>query len=91
MNLRELRDKIDRIDKTVVKLINERTKLVVQIGRLKAKKKTGVYVPDREREIYNRVTRLNKGPLPSKTLKAIYREIMSGGKSCQRLSRQRSG
>lgn len=84
MNLRELRNKIDRIDKTIVKLINERTKLVVQIGRLKAKKKTGVYVPNREREVYNRVTRLNKGPLPSKALKAIYREIMSGALSLEK-------
>lgn len=91
MSLRELRAKIDAIDRTMVKLLNQRTKLALRIGRLKASKRAGVYVPNREREIYNRVTRLNKGPLPSKALKAIYREIMSGGKSCQRLSRQRSG
>ncbi len=49
-----------------------------KIGRLKAKSKKNIYSPDRERVIYDRIEKVNKGPLSNETLKSIYREIMSG-------------
>lgn len=58
--------------------MNERAKLSVEIGRLKAKSKKSIYSPDRERTVYERINRINKGPLSSDTLESIYREIMSG-------------
>jgi chorismate mutase/prephenate dehydratase len=78
MNLEELRKKVDRIDANILRLLNQRALLALQIGKLKAKRREGVYVPDRESEIMNRIKRLNKGPLSEDALKAIYREIMSG-------------
>jgi len=35
-------------------------------------------VPDREKEVYQRVEKLNKGPLSNYALQAVYAEIMSG-------------
>ncbi len=49
-----------------------------KIGRLKVKSKKSVYSPERERVVYERIEKNNKGPLSNETLKSIYREVMSG-------------
>ncbi len=77
MKLSELRKAVDRVDDQVLALLNKRANLTKKIGALKAKRNEGVYVPDREKQIYRRLTRQNSGPLSEKSIKAIYREIMS--------------
>jgi chorismate mutase/prephenate dehydratase len=76
MNLEDLRKKIDQIDAKLVELLNERAQVVIQIGKVKAN--GPVYSPDREKQVLKRIAGLNKGPLPDKTLCAIWRELMSG-------------
>lgn len=78
MSLEELRKKIDAIDEKLVELINERAKIVVEIGKLKQAESTPIYSPDREKMVLEKIASINKGPLPDKTLAAIWREIMSG-------------
>lgn len=77
MNLPDHRKAIDRIDQQLIRLLNERTRHVLEIGRLKRRQRQEIYAPHRERAVLQRVTRLNKGPLPNDSLRAIYREIMS--------------
>jgi chorismate mutase/prephenate dehydratase len=76
MNLEDLRKKIDQIDTKLVELLNERAQVVIQIG--KVKNGGPVYAPDREKKVLARIAELNKGPLPDRTLAAIWRELMSG-------------
>jgi len=78
MSLEELRKKIDAIDERLVELINERAQVVVQIGKLKEAGSEPIYVPHREKAVLDKIAELNKGPLPDKTLQAIWRELMSG-------------
>ncbi|MFC1739486.1 prephenate dehydratase [Planctomycetota bacterium] len=78
MSLEELRKQIDEIDHQLVNLLNKRARIVVDIGKLKNKSEKPVYAPDREKEVLKRITGANKGPLPDKTLVAIWRELMSG-------------
>ncbi len=84
MNMRELRQKINKIDGQILRLINERTKLALEIGRIKAREKKEYYVPDREKEVYGRLVKENKGPLSPKSVQAIYREIMSAALSLEK-------
>ncbi len=77
MRLTNLRKKIDKIDKEIVLLLNKRASLARNVGSLKRRTGKGVYVPDREAEIYKNISGKNQGPLSSNALKAIYREIMS--------------
>lgn len=84
MEISKLRKKVDRIDGKILGLLNERAKLGLSIGRAKSKKGVSVYVPDREKEIYRRLSSINKGPLSGESLKAIYREIMSGSLSLEK-------
>jgi len=78
MSLDELRNRIDEIDRQLLELLNERARVVVEIGKLKSRTGGQVYAPDREKQILEKITKANKGPLPDKCLVAIWRELMSG-------------
>jgi chorismate mutase/prephenate dehydratase len=78
MSLEELRKRIDELDHQLVQLLNERARVVVEIGKLKDKTGKAVYAPDREKEVLARIAEANEGPLPDKCLVAIWRELMSG-------------
>ena len=78
MSLDELRKRIDELDYQLVKLLNERARVVVEIGKLKNKTAKPVYAPDREKDVFARIIKANEGPLPDKCLIAIWRELMSG-------------
>ncbi|MBX2810582.1 MAG: prephenate dehydratase [Myxococcales bacterium] len=76
--LEELRAGIDVLDERLVELLNERAKVVVQIGQVKQEQNTPIYAPHREAAVLARVLRLNRGPLPDRTIEGVFREIMSG-------------
>jgi chorismate mutase/prephenate dehydratase len=82
-----LRKRIDDLDAEIVKLINERARCAREIGELKRSSGSGAFAPARERAVYERVLALNKGPLPAESIKAIYREIMSGSLALERCPR----
>jgi len=77
-SLAELRGDIDRLDACIIELLNERAKVVLDVGKLKRDAHVPIYAADREYAVLERIARLNKGPLPPRTLQAIYREMMSG-------------
>lgn len=78
MSLDDLRNRIDAIDTQLVKLLNERAQVVVDIGKLKSRTDGPIYAPDREKQVLDKIRRSNQGPLPDRTLVAIWRELMSG-------------
>ncbi len=78
MSIEELRSKIDELDLKLVELLNERARVVVEIGKLKSKTSKPVYAPHREKQVLEKIARANKGPLPDSCLIAIWRELMSG-------------
>ncbi len=82
--LDEWRQEIDRIDKAIVKAINERYGLVKKIGEWKRERNLPVYVPEREAALLEKLTRENQGPMPEETLRAIYSEIISGSRRLER-------
>jgi len=78
------RQKIDRLDEELLKLLNLRAKIVKQIGRLKSKKGTDVYASGREREILQRLAVSNKGPLPLESVEHIFQGIIAACRSLQK-------
>ncbi len=77
MNLEELRNEIDTIDSRMIELLNQRCETAAKIGAWKHQNNLPVYVPEREKAVYEKLAALNQGPLPEASLRAIYREIMS--------------
>lgn len=78
MSLQEHRQAIDRLDAEIVRLLNARTKHVLEIGELKRRSGDEIYAPHREKAVLDKVCRLNDGPITDGSLRSIYREIMSG-------------
>ena len=77
MKIDGLRKKVDALDRRIVGLLNDRTRLALQIGGLKKKSGAEIYDPAREQAVFQRLRNVNSGPLPPAALQAIYREIMS--------------
>jgi len=78
MSLENLRKRIDEIDSQLVKLLNERAQVVIDVGKLKNKTGGQIYAPDREKAVFEKIIKTSTGPLPDKCLTAIWRELMSG-------------
>ena len=72
------RAQIDALDAQIVRLLNERAAVVVEIGKHKQQTNAPIYAPDREKAVLEKVRGLNHGPLPDRCLEAVYRELMSG-------------
>ncbi len=81
--LEDLRKGIDRIDGELLKLLNERARLAMEIGRIKRRNNAHTYSPGREREVLERIKAQNEGPFPDDALKTIYREIISASRSLE--------
>ena len=86
--LKGIRDKIDKLDQQIIKLINERASHAGEIGRLKTESGEDVFSPAREEQVLKQVLDLHQqtgGPLDNTTVRAIFREIMSGSRALQKV------
>ncbi len=81
------RQRIDELDREIVRLISERGQIAAEIGAIKARDGTPIYAPDREKQVYEKLRGLNAGPFPDHVLQAIYRELMSGTIALERPQR----
>jgi chorismate mutase-like protein len=80
MTLEEVRHKIDAIDKELLRLLNERAECVNIVGEIKHRAGLEIYAPEREEKLLRKLVELNNGQqgrLPERSIRAIYREIMS--------------
>lgn len=84
MTIQEHRKAIDKLDEQIVRLLNVRTKHVLEIGALKLKIGEEIYAPHRELAVLERICKLNQGPITNESLRAIYREIMSSALSLEK-------
>lgn len=78
-----LRRKIDAIDEEILQRINDRLHIVMEIGKLKEKMGEAVIDRTRERDIIERLSNLNKGPLPQRTLQQIFNRIITLSREIQ--------
>ncbi len=85
--LAALRSKIDRIDRELVGLMNQRAKLAHQIGKVKEANGQHCYDPVREEEVLARAAELNQGPLGRQCLQAVFRELISGSRALEKAMR----
>lgn len=82
-----LRESIDTLDKELLRLLNQRAALSLEVGRIKAGSSDLVFKPFREKEVLANLAAANPGPLPETHLRAIYREIFSSSRALQRPQR----
>ncbi len=82
--LSECRDRIDEIDIRILALINERTVVVEEIGRIKRAAGLPIYEPKREDQVFQNVTENNRGPLSADAVHRVFERIIDEMRSIQR-------
>ena len=85
MKIDDWRRKIDAIDTAMLHLLNLRTELALEVGRFKTEEGVALRVPEREREILNRLKALNPGPLDGEAIAKIYQLILDQSVRSQEL------
>ncbi|MHC4977385.1 MAG: prephenate dehydratase [Planctomycetota bacterium] len=76
--LSDLRRRIDELDSRLIELLNERARVVQDVGKVKQGTNIPIYAPHRESQVLKKVLGLSEGPLPARSIEGIYRELMSG-------------
>lgn len=87
--LSEYRKSIDALDLRLLELLNERTRVVEQIGRAKESAGMPIYEPKREEDVFRNVTQNNQGPLTADAVKSIFERIIDEMRTLQRMRRKR--
>jgi chorismate mutase-like protein len=81
--LADCRRQIDQLDLKLVELLNARTEIVHEIGRIKQQFSLPVYEPKREDQVFENVTGHNPGPLTEEALKRIFERIIDEMRTIQ--------
>lgn len=83
--LEEFRVLIDEIDRRLVGLLNERTRVVEDIGRVKRQAHLPIYEPKREDQVFANITGSNCGPLTPEAVRRIFERIIDEMRTIQKL------
>src|SRR5438093_3784012 len=86
-SLKALRIQIDKLDIHILDLLNKRAAVASRIGKVKADQGGEVFSAAREEEVMNNILSENKGPLEEVTLRAIFRELISGSRALQKVQK----
>ena len=83
--LEEFRVLIDDVDRRIVALLNERTRVVQDIGRVKRQTQMAIYEPKREDQVFANISASNRGPLTEEAVRRIFERIIDEMRMIQRV------
>jgi len=87
MSIEDWRKRIDEIDVKLLELLNDRTRCVIEVGKIKKAQNMRIYDPEREREIVRRMKEQNRGPLDEEGLQRLFERVID---ECRRIERNES-
>ena len=76
MSLPSLRKQIDRVDRQLLRLLNRRAALALQVGALKQHRGLPIFDRRREADILRQAAAANRGPLSTRSIRALFQEIL---------------
>ena len=74
--VRELRERVDEVDRELIEALSERARIVQEIMVLKAEVGAPVYDPRREEEILQKIVEINSGPIYDSSMRDIFELIL---------------
>ncbi len=86
--LNDCRIAIDDVDRRIVELLNERTRVVEEIGRVKRETQMPIYEPKREDQVFSNVAEANHGPLSTGAVHRVFERIIDEMRKIQRVRMQ---
>jgi chorismate mutase len=75
--IRQLRDQLSDVDRSIVDAVNNRLKLVARLKQYKESRGIGFVDPDREEWMFRYLARANRGPLTADGLRELYSEVLA--------------
>ncbi|HLM77581.1 MAG TPA: chorismate mutase [Rubrobacteraceae bacterium] len=74
--INELRSRVDEVDQELIRILNERARIVQEIVAIKAEAGKPLFDPKREEEILRRVAEENEGPIYDTSMREIFEIIL---------------
>ena len=74
--IEELRNRVDEVDRELIRILNERARIVQEIVAIKADAGKPLFDPRREEEILRKVADENQGPIYDTSLREIFELIL---------------
>jgi chorismate mutase len=74
--VRELRERVDEVDRELIEALSQRARIVQEIMVLKTETGAPVYDPRREEEILRSVVERNPGPIYDSSMRDIFELIL---------------
>ena len=84
--IESLREDIDRLDKVIVALLNQRATYALEIGRMKEHAGLPIYQPAREADVLASVRAANAGPLDAGAITRLFERIIDEARRLERLA-----
>ena len=76
-HLLELRQKIDKVDLELLNALNQRAKIVMEVGKIKQKEQIEVLDKGRETALMKPLSEHNTGPLDEEMLQDLFQSIIN--------------
>ena len=84
--IKEIRKAIDSIDTDLLKLLNDRAQLAIELGEIKNELGLVIYDPTREREIIDMMLSKNDGPLDDQAVVGLFQRIIDESRRVEKFS-----
>lgn len=85
MTIDEIRIEIDRLDRELLEIFNQRADLALKIGEIKKELGLPIYDPSREKRIFDRMRKDNPGPLDNEAIVRLFERVIDESRSLERL------
>ena len=84
--MRQFRERIDRLDAEIVRLLNARAECALALGRLKEAVGLDTYQPERELAVLEHARAANDGPLDGEAITRLFERIIDENRRLERLA-----
>ena len=84
--MRQFRERIDRLDAEIVRLLNARAECALALGRLKEADGLDTYQPERELAVLEHARAANAGPLDGEAITRLFERIIDENRRLERLA-----
>ena len=74
--IEDLRNRVDEVDRELIRILNERARIVQEIVAIKAEVGKPLFDPRREEEILQKVAEQNEGPIYDTSMREIFELIL---------------
>jgi chorismate mutase len=81
----QVRERIDALDRELLRMFNERASLALEIGELKKERALPIYDPSREKRIFDAMSAANPGPLDNSAIVRLFERVIDESRSLERL------